>query len=1199
MVVGTRRPRMLPSRTFLYGYRTREVPLPAVPPPDDTTIALRSSARLYDPYRRRPMAVAVTPRVLPGILPRPDTQDPFSAAEGISKRMAFKPCDPNVQLMGEFRRFVRDYVRRTFVPLTDEYFCRSFESPVSGEVDSGPRNRTDGDLCFEEWLQDTHYTLSRKDELRRLYREITSCDLEGLHAKYAGTGLETYSRVDIFTKDEFYEEFKYPRTIWARCDEFKVISGPFFKAVERVVFEHPDFIKHVPVLERPSSIRESLDGIGFTFNGTDYVSFESLYTEQLMDSAEFELYRYMAGATDDFEPWTSDSIHGHPDRFDGIRVETSASNRLFTPDEWRQFFGLFDEHGNCRVSCPEEVRGGGDGVKQDVPGNLRDPLRVPSDEGVDGRREFQGESGGCGLREGSAGEGPIGEAESACDLLRMDRDQDPLHEVHSEDSSRVPDLHVDRLPGDASVSSDNLYPSPSGHNRVQYSGIKGKPNYPFDTSFDVSSLCINPLATISRCVRANNLCFSRALVVLVAIKRMSGEMCTSLGNGFTNAMVMRFVKHKMQEEADRQKVEGDDGLSATMKPLTQGLFLDLGLNIKILSFQELCHASFCGQVFDCNDNILTHPIRAIVLMPWIGSMYMFAKKDKQLGIFKAKCLSYLWQYNGCPIIMPYCLRMLQLLSGVKVRNIWSGYWMSQVKKMMLGDFVPRPITNDGRRICFDLYGIPVEDQIRIEQQIFGLTEITNDISSIYPYVKPVWEKNSDTYVMQWSVADTVSIFHPPFPRLEDPTRSTNSPIVNYTDTTTQIQMMRGKLSKKQYFDLNATAFKKLTAAEKNAKYSAYVQKQNRINSLQARVPTNSNRRTPRSAKVKSQTAPRQARMTKSPLSRCLVEYAKASIDPFDQAVADPCIPDNVVVSSYKSSVSINAQATVGTQGVAILGLNPWTAMASGMGASATHVDTPLLVSSATYSSSTIDFTHAAFAAGEIEAYNSNSMLGVATVGTQPMRLVAAGMEIMYTGQLLSQSGAITTLQVAGLSYLATGTTFSQLRNDPRSRTCSVAKGARCYISYYPTNDSVLGYNKLTTYMPSNTPALASPSGCYTPLVIAINGGTPGTTFQVKVRCFYESQLPGASSTPSDADPIGFPAFQAARTQLAASDQPSDDLREVLGQTLKNVAKSVSGILPAAGGALGAYLGNAQLGAIAGSAGQGILNTILNGASESF
>lgn len=444
MVVGTRRPRMLPSRTFLYGYRTREVPLPAVPPPDDTTIALRSSARLYDPYRRRPMAVAVTPRVLPGILPRPDTQDPFSAAEGISKRMAFKPCDPNVQLMGEFRRFVRDYVRRTFVPLTDEYFCRSFESPVSGEVDSGPRNRTDGDLCFEEWLQDTHYTLSRKDELRRLYREITSCDLEGLHAKYAGTGLETYSRVDIFTKDEFYEEFKYPRTIWARCDEFKVISGPFFKAVERVVFEHPDFIKHVPVLERPSSIRESLDGIGFTFNGTDYVSFESLYTEQLMDSAEFELYRYMAGATDDFEPWTSDSIHGHPDRFDGIRVETSASNRLFTPDEWRQFFGLFDEHGNCRVSCPEEVRGGGDGVKQDVPGDLRDPLRVPSDEGVDGRREFQGESGGCGLREGSAGEGPIGEAESACDLLRMDRDQDPLHEVHSEDSSRVPDLHVDR-----------------------------------------------------------------------------------------------------------------------------------------------------------------------------------------------------------------------------------------------------------------------------------------------------------------------------------------------------------------------------------------------------------------------------------------------------------------------------------------------------------------------------------------------------------------------------------------------------------------------------------------------------------------------------------------------------------------------------------------------------------------------------------
>lgn len=37
----------------------------------------------------------------------------------------------------------------------------------------------------------------------------------------------------------------------SRSDAFKAFSGPFFKAIEKVVYEMPEFIKHTPVPDRP------------------------------------------------------------------------------------------------------------------------------------------------------------------------------------------------------------------------------------------------------------------------------------------------------------------------------------------------------------------------------------------------------------------------------------------------------------------------------------------------------------------------------------------------------------------------------------------------------------------------------------------------------------------------------------------------------------------------------------------------------------------------------------------------------------------------------------------------------------------------------------------------------------------------------------------------------------------------------------
>lgn len=333
------------------------------------------------------------------------------------------------------------------------------------------------------------------------------------------------------------------------------------------------------------------------------------------------------------------------------------------------------------------------------------------------------------------------------------------------------------------------------------------------------------------------------------------------------------------------------------------------------------------------------------------------------------------------------------------------------------------------------------------------------------------------------------------------------------------------------------------------------------------------------------------------LSECMLNYARVSIDPFDQGVHEVCIPDNHSVRSQKISSYINSQFVIGTNGIGIAALNPWTMLIGDAGAFGGKWDQPLILTSATYSSTQIEIDNAHLAIGELTTANSNSPLLSAAYNTHSMRLVAAGMEVFYTGTTLSQAGAITTLQVEGLSSLSAPTSVNSFRNDPRSATCSVSKGSRCYVSYYPVRDTNLGYYPLVNYEPSNMTAagLIPPiSGVLAPLVIVVTGATPGTTFQVKCIAHFECLFPGAGATKSDSDPIAFPAFQAARTVLVPGPDPSVDLQTVLKETFRNIAGTLSPYLPMLGTAIGAAAGNAQVGASVGSAGKSLLDYILDG-----
>lgn len=212
----------------------------------------------------RPMVMSLGCHVEGACLPFPDTDDVRSNIQGAVHRFLRRvpPADPI--LLSRLAMFVRRFVVEHFAPLAQ-----------------------DTDLSLETWLASTTYNEVRKNQLRRTYvdlmqRGIGSIDLTN----------------KSHCKPEFYTEYKNPRMINSRSDEFKVIFGPICKAMESVVYGlqlngHCAFIKHVPVAERARHIIECLYSPNARYIETDHTAFEAHFTPDVMNACELPLYEHL------------------------------------------------------------------------------------------------------------------------------------------------------------------------------------------------------------------------------------------------------------------------------------------------------------------------------------------------------------------------------------------------------------------------------------------------------------------------------------------------------------------------------------------------------------------------------------------------------------------------------------------------------------------------------------------------------------------------------------------------------------------------------------------------------------------------------------------------------------------------------------------------------------------------------------------
>jgi len=203
------------------------------------------------------MRASLGPHLNGAARPVPDTNDPAGMKAGSAKRFCFNPPRADPELMAEFRGFVKQWLIENLVPLD-----------------------ANSDTSVTAWLDKTDYTQARKEELLRKWD--ANPDMSLLKNRC----------VKMFLKDENYPEYKYPRGINSRVDEFKVATGPIFKLIEKELFALEWFIKKIPVADRPAYIMSRL-GHGNLFMATDYSSFEALFVKDLMMSCEFQLYEYM------------------------------------------------------------------------------------------------------------------------------------------------------------------------------------------------------------------------------------------------------------------------------------------------------------------------------------------------------------------------------------------------------------------------------------------------------------------------------------------------------------------------------------------------------------------------------------------------------------------------------------------------------------------------------------------------------------------------------------------------------------------------------------------------------------------------------------------------------------------------------------------------------------------------------------------
>lgn len=202
--------------------------------------------------------------------------------------------------------------------------------------------------------------------------------------------------------------------------------------------------------------------------------------------------------------------------------------------------------------------------------------------------------------------------------------------------------------------------------------------------------------------------------------RKSGEMWTSLANGFSNLVNMKCICDKHGQPFDGF-VEGDDGyFGLADESITSQDFDELGFTIKMQYATEPSDLSFCGVRFSMETNHALLTEEYLTRIGWTCKEKYFNASDRtKLALFKSYCMSIMHLSRHTPILGPLVAHYLSLLKDIVAKHDALDWW----EKHMLAEYkdTSTDIHPHDRSTYAKITSIPSLKQQQIEELIPTLT----------------------------------------------------------------------------------------------------------------------------------------------------------------------------------------------------------------------------------------------------------------------------------------------------------------------------------------------------------------------------------------------------------------------------------------------------------------------------------------------
>lgn len=261
-------------------------------------------------------------------------------------------------------------------------------------------------------------------------------------------------------------------------------------------------------------------------------------------------------------------------------------------------------------------------------------------------------------------------------------------------------------------------------------------------------------------IALNNKLKFDSLVATIVAKRMSGEMSTSIANGFTNLMLILFTAFKQGIPFDQIDlfVEGDDSIISCVRKLTTYYFEALGFSVKMEVHSDIRNASFCGLIFSEPGHIIRDPRPVLAKFGWAMRRYVNAGYDTKLALLRSKAISLACEYPNCPVLAPFAHRVMELTKLAKFSKMKkiAENADNYTRRSMLNNIVSKPwqkkpdILPATRVLMEKLYGIDVELQYIWEDVLSNVGFGPFTLPGMETFFDRDWTQNWEQYVRDYN-----------------------------------------------------------------------------------------------------------------------------------------------------------------------------------------------------------------------------------------------------------------------------------------------------------------------------------------------------------------------------------------------------------------------------------------------------------------